>query len=438
MPDTEHPPAFECLRLALILLALAGGVAVGGAKERGKVPPPVFSVAGGVFTNDITLRLSPPPPATSLRFTFDGSEPAEMSPVFTGPIVITNNTLVRARAFAPEHAPGAVVSHTYVLLDPELLGFNSNLPLIVINAFGKEVPHEEKALAAARFIELKDGRATLLGAGSGEAGGLFNMRGRPSLRYPKRSYTFKTVDEDDEPLKVPLLGLPKESDWILYAPYPDKTLMRDVLAYEMSNQLGRWAPRTVFVEVFVNEAGGRLSSRDYLGVYVFEEKVKRDKSRVNIEKLDCTDNAEPNVSGGYIFKKDHRTGDLGPITVNPGGFPTMTGSSSSVRPGFPTGPGGFPGDPAGFQPSYQGTLRTVSSSSSSRPTRVTRGVITNHVGAPTPRAAVARNRVVMRMDDDEYDSSEDDRFHEGFHTTRTNHLYFVEPEPDEITAVQRA
>src|SRR6185295_5811499 len=97
-----------------------------------------------------------------------------------------------------------------------------------------------------------------------------------------------------------------------------------------------------------------------------------------------------------------------------------------------------PGDPAGFQPSYQGTLRTTSSSSSTRSPRATRGIITNYVGAPTPRAALSRNRIIQRYDEDEYDSSEDDRFREGFHTSRTNHLYFVEPEPDEITAVQRA
>src|SRR5262249_51202263 len=151
--------------------------------------------------------------------------------------------------------------------EAELLEFHSNLPLIVINAFGKEVPHEDKTVAAARFIDVKDGRATLLGAADFDGRGLINIRGRASLRYPKRSYTFKTVDEENEPLKVTLLGLPRESDWILYAPYPDKTLMRDVLAYEMSNKMGRWAPRTVFVEVFVNEAGGRLASRDYVGVY---------------------------------------------------------------------------------------------------------------------------------------------------------------------------
>src|SRR5207244_4975977 len=149
-----------------------------------------------------------------------------------------------------------------------------------------------------------------------------------SLRYPKKSYTLKTVDDGDDPLNVALLGMPKESDWVLYAPFPDKTLMRDVLAYELSNEIGRWAPRTRFVELFVNETGGRISRRDYLGVYVFEERVKRSKQRVNLEALQPGSRTEPAVTGGYIFKKDHSDhGDNAPM--NAGAYPGFTPVSSS-------------------------------------------------------------------------------------------------------------
>ncbi|MFT4639384.1 MAG: hypothetical protein ACI8T1_002709 [Verrucomicrobiales bacterium] len=46
---------------------------------------------------------------------------------------------------------------------------------------------------------------------------------------------------------------------------------------------------------------------DYVGVYVLMEKIKRDPGRVPIAKLDETMIAEPEVSGGYIFKKDKGT-----------------------------------------------------------------------------------------------------------------------------------
>src|SRR6185295_18524882 len=104
-----------------------------------------------------------------------------------------------------------------------------------------------------------------------------NIRGRASLRYPKNSFTVKTLDAAGDPRAVSFFGIPADNDWVLYAPYPDKTLMRDVLAYELHAAMGHWAPRAKFVEVFVQRTTGRLSRRDYVGVYVFEERVKRGK-----------------------------------------------------------------------------------------------------------------------------------------------------------------
>ena len=72
--------------------------------------------------------------------------------------------------------------------------------------------------------------------------------------------------------------LPEENDWVLYAPWSDKSLMRNVLIYELSNDMGRYAPRTRFVELYINET--------YKGVYVLMEKIKRDKNRVAISALE--------------------------------------------------------------------------------------------------------------------------------------------------------
>ena len=69
--------------------------------------------------------------------------------------------------------------------------------------------------------------------------------------------------------------------------------------------MGRYAARTRFVEVFLSRNNGKLSRRDYAGVYVLEEKIKRAPDRVEIKKLTPEDKAEPNITGGYIFKRDH-------------------------------------------------------------------------------------------------------------------------------------
>src|SRR5438128_507818 len=71
------------------------------------------------------------------------------------------------------------------------------------------------------------------------------------------------------------------------------------------------------VRLFVSRSGHKLSKRHYAGVYVLEEKIKRSKDRVNIEKLTPVDLREPEITGGYIFKKDHEDrGKAGGFTTS--------------------------------------------------------------------------------------------------------------------------
>jgi hypothetical protein len=63
-------------------------------------------------------------------------------------------------------------------------------------------------------------------------------------------------------------------------------MLRNVLAYEIYRQMGRWAPRTRFVEVLFNGGGGsEVDGADYHGVYVLMEKIKRGRDRVDINGI---------------------------------------------------------------------------------------------------------------------------------------------------------
>ena len=86
--------------------------------------------------------------------------------------------------------------------------------------------------------------------------------------------------------------------------YSDKSLMRNVLAYQWSNEMGRWAAHTRFIELFLHQDNSDVTMSDYVGVYVFMEKIKIGPNRVDIAKLGPGDNAEPEISGGYIIAKD--------------------------------------------------------------------------------------------------------------------------------------
>ena len=46
------------------------------------------------------------------------------------------------------------------------------------------------------------------------------------------------------------------------------------VVYALSNQIGRWAPRTRLAEVFFNSNGGDVDSSDYAGIYVITDRIE--------------------------------------------------------------------------------------------------------------------------------------------------------------------
>ena len=162
------------------------------------------------------------------------------------------------------------------------------LKLIKINTYGKEIVDEPKISG---FFQIFQGNDLIEEHNIG-----IEIRGSSSQYFPKKSYGFETWDESGEDLDVSLAGYPEEEDWILYGPFSDKSLIRNVLIYRLSNLIGRYATKTSFYNLQIND--------EFLGLYVLMEKIKRDKNRVDISK-----NRSDDISGGYIIKIDKATGD---------------------------------------------------------------------------------------------------------------------------------
>src|SRR5207247_9901749 len=119
-------------------------------------------------------------------------------------------------------------------------------------------------------IDKLGGLASLTGAAVYDVWSGIAYRGSSALPLPQHSYASETHDEAGEGLNAPVFGFPKDNDWVLYAPYTDKTLMRDFLGYELHGKMGHYSVRTKFVEVFVDSSRGKLTMGDYAGGYVFE------------------------------------------------------------------------------------------------------------------------------------------------------------------------
>ena len=278
-----------------------------------------------VFSDSFTIEITPETAGATVRYTVDGTLPDENSELYTGPITISESTRVRARAFEAEHSPGPTSTAGYIEAAPELLdfegrgAFESNLPIIIIDSFeNRRIDQESVQLVPSigMFIDTgEDGRANLFDEAdyAGRVGA--RIRGQSSQGWAKRQYAVEVIqgDTDDseripsslaKDLGVSVFGLPEESDWVLNGPYTDKTQINNYLTFNLSNEMGQYAPRAKLVEVFVNTRGNLNFAQDYRGTYVLLEKIKVDRNRIDIERLSPSDVSGNDITGGYIWKKD--------------------------------------------------------------------------------------------------------------------------------------
>lgn len=90
------------------------GAANQGATFEGQITDQVqFSNDGG-FVNQLSLSLSSAVPDSDIRYTLDATEPKSTSSRYTGPISITENTVVRAQIYKAGYYPGETAQRTYL------------------------------------------------------------------------------------------------------------------------------------------------------------------------------------------------------------------------------------------------------------------------------------------------------------------------------------
>ena len=98
--------------------------------------------------------------------------------------------------------------------------------------------------------------------------------------------------------KANLLGMPaKAKNWVLLNNLSDKTLMRNMVAFEASRRMGMdYTPAARLVDVMYN---GELK-----GTYQLADKIEVGKNRIDIKSIGPDDNEEPKVTGGYLIEID--------------------------------------------------------------------------------------------------------------------------------------
>jgi subtilisin-like proprotein convertase family protein len=196
---------------------------------------------------------------------------------------------------------GAVLSWNITFGNDPAIPFvfhSSNLPIVKINTSGLPIVDFPKITAWMEIIDNGPGVRNYVSDSANNYSGYIgiDLRGQSSLSFPQKQYGIETRDSLGENRNAAILGMPAENDWVLYAPYNDKTMMRNSLTYTLGRDLGRYASRSRYCEVIINN--------EYKGVYTFFEKIKRDNNRVAISGLTAVDTTGDELTGGYICSLD--------------------------------------------------------------------------------------------------------------------------------------
>ena len=210
---------------------------------------------------------------------------------------------------------------------PPFIFTSSNLPIVVINTNGQTIMDDPRIVCDMGIIDNGFGNINSVNDSYNDYNGKISIeyRGSSSQSFPKKPFALETQDSVGNNNNVSLLGMPVENDWILYAPYSDKALMRNFLTFDIGRKMGNYSPRTVYCELLING--------DYKGIYILMEKIKRDNDRVDIAKLDLDDLAGDSLTGGYIIKIDKYTGTGGVDWLSD--FPNISGGPTYIQYHYP-------------------------------------------------------------------------------------------------------
>lgn len=181
---------------------------------------------------------------------------------------------------------------------------STNLPIVFINTNFQAIPDEPKITAGMAIIDngynvinhTTDTNFTYYGYVGIEQRGSISQQ----WWWTQKSYAIETRNALGIDTNVNLMGMPKESDWVLYGPFNEATLLKNVLTYQLVRELGYYVTRTKYCEMMLKTG----FFWDYNGIYVMMEKIKRENDRVDISKLDLDDNAGDSLTGGYIIAVD--------------------------------------------------------------------------------------------------------------------------------------
>ena len=190
--------------------------------------------------------------------------------------------------------------------DPHVKLTSTNLPIVWIEVDGAAISREDRVPAHMKIIHNGDSALNWADTVT-HRGQRIDYEGPIALRYrgnsslnasDRKPYSFRTLekprDESSKRRKVEILGMGADNNWALLAPYSDKSMMRDLLAFEVSRPWMEYTPQGRYCELFLDGT--------YYGVYILCEVVSKGKNRLNLAKPGDAGDA---LTGDYLMEVDY-------------------------------------------------------------------------------------------------------------------------------------
>ena len=187
--------------------------------------------------------------------------------------------------------------------DVELI--STNLPIVWIEVKGRTIDRYQRIEGYMKIIDNGKGRLNYADLAA-HPGQRIDYEGYVALRYrgnstfndsPKKPLSIHTLDGPKKyasKQRVKILGMGKDDSWALMAPYSDKSMMRDLLAFEISRPWMEYTPQGRYCEVFLDGT--------YYGVYILCEVVSKGKHRLN---LNLPRKSGFELTGDYLIEVDY-------------------------------------------------------------------------------------------------------------------------------------
>ena len=159
------------------------------ALSPGYTSKPTFNIEPGRYEDAVAIVLSSEHEEEEIRYTLDGSTPGVDSELYTGPFLITETTVIRARAYDPEGVllPGFIETNTYFINE------HSTLPVFsfagdadMLELFGGNI-----ALRPIGHFEYFESDGSFIDENLGD----FDKHGNDSWEYDQRGVDFVSRDD---------------------------------------------------------------------------------------------------------------------------------------------------------------------------------------------------------------------------------------------------